>query len=170
MQEQQWCWTLRGLSVERLWGYNIELPVPGSQTGGYAINVAGWVLGRSSLAVAVELVNDDAVLLRVPLDILRPGIVVASPEVPGAERSGFQITLDLSEMAPAFDLLVQTVFEDGSRVRIGVIRGRRRALYSDSQPRLQPLMPYHLGSYGFHLDDAITGRASANGCVPTFSV
>jgi hypothetical protein len=130
----------RDLSAERLWGCNIELPVPESQTQGYAVIVAGWVLGRSSSAVAVELVNEGAVLLRVPIDILRLDIVAAFPEVTGAERSGFQITLNLSEMAPAFDLLVQTVFEDGSRVRSGVIRGRRRALYSDSQPRLQPLM------------------------------
>jgi hypothetical protein len=113
------------LSEERLWGCNIELPVPESQTEGYAINVAGWVLGRSSPAIFVELVNDGTVLVRVPVDILRSDIVTAFPEVPGAERSGFQITLDLSEVALAFDLLVHTVFEDGSRVQIGVIRGHR---------------------------------------------
>ncbi len=81
----------RDLSEERLWGCNIDLPMPASRTEGYAINVAGWVLGRSSPAVAVELVNDGVVLLRVPIDILRPDIVAAFPDVSGAGRSSADI-------------------------------------------------------------------------------
>ena len=146
--------TSRNLSEERLWGCNIELPVPGSQTEGYALDAAGWVLGRNSPVVAVEVINHDAVLLRVPIDILRPDIVAAFPGVTGAERSGYQMTLDLSDIASAFDLLVQAVFEDGNRVRVGVIRGRRSRLQrgvevieaSTTPPDLSALL------WGCHID------------------
>lgn len=149
----------RDLSAERLWGCNIELPVPQSQTEGYAIIVAGWALGRNSPAVAVEFVNDGTVLQRVPIDILRSDIVAAFPEVPGAERSGFQTTLDLSEMAPAFDLPVQTVFEDGNRVQIGVIRGRRSSLRNEVEFVEVSTIPADLSAllWGCHIELPVPG-------------
>jgi hypothetical protein len=118
----------RDLSAERLWGCDIDLPVPASQTKVDAIDILGWVLGRSFPTVAVEILSEGKVLSRVPVDARRPDIAAAFPQVPGAERSGFQITLDLSEVEPEFELLVQAVFEDGRRVRIGVIRGQRSSL------------------------------------------
>jgi hypothetical protein len=115
----------RDLSEERLWGCNIDLPVPGGgQTEPHALSIIGWVLGRSAPAVAVELVSEGTVLSRVPIDVRRPDIAAAFPEISGAERSGFQTILDLSEMAPGFELLVRAVFEDDGRAKISVIRGQ----------------------------------------------
>ncbi len=121
----------RDLSQEQLWGCNIELPDPKKQTEAHTINVAGWVLGRSSPAVAVEVVNDSAVLLRVAIDVQRPDIEAAFPEVPGAAQSGFHTTLDLLGITPEFELLVRAVFRDENRTLIGMIRGRRSPLRSE---------------------------------------
>ena len=144
----------RDLSEERLWGCNIDLPVPGSQTEVYAIDVLGWVLGRRLPAIAVEIVNKDTVLQRVPLSIQRPDIVAAFPEVPGTKRCGFQITLDLSEMSPKFELLVRAVFEDGYRVQIGVIRGQRSSLHSEVRIVDTTSTPTDLSAllWGCHID------------------
>jgi len=114
----------RDLSEEPLWGCNIDLAVPKSQTEDHALSIIGWVLGRASPAVAVELLSEGTVLSRVPIDVRRPDIAAAFPEVSGAERSGFQTILDLSEMALGFELLVRAVFEDDGRAEIGVIRGQ----------------------------------------------
>jgi Sulfotransferase family len=118
----------RDLSEEQLWGCNIDFPVPESRMGSQAFDIVGWVLGRRLPAIAVEIVSESTVLRRVPVDIRRPDIAAAFPEVPGAELSGFQNTLDVSEIGPAFDLFVQAVFEDGRRLQIGVIRGRHRSM------------------------------------------
>jgi hypothetical protein len=83
----------RDVSEERLWGCNMDLPVPKSQTEGYAMDVLGWVLGRRSPAIGLEIVSEGAVLRRVPIDIRRPDIVAAFPEVSGAEQSGFHTTI-----------------------------------------------------------------------------
>ena len=58
----------RDLSEERLWRCNIDLPVPESQTVGYAIDIQGWVLGRRLPAIAVEIVNDYDLYLRIARD------------------------------------------------------------------------------------------------------
>jgi hypothetical protein len=49
-----------------------------------------WVLGCSSLAVAVEAVHEVTVVRYIPLGARRLHVDAAHPEVPGAEDSGFR--------------------------------------------------------------------------------
>jgi hypothetical protein len=137
-----------GSSEPRLWGSRIERPMPGSHSEEYAINVEGWVMGRTSPAIAVELVRKGTVLRRVPLVIPRPDIAAQFPNIPGAERSGFQTTLGLLDLTLKFEVQVQAVLRDDSRVFVGTIQGQRQALQSDFRPTLQPLMVTSLGRMG----------------------
>ena len=169
----------RDLSEERLWGCDIDLPVSESQTDVAAIDIVGWVLGRSSLAVAVELVSEDTVLRRISINIQRPDIVAVFPEITGAERSGFRTTLDLSEVASEFELRVRAVFEDDGHVEIGVIRGRHNCprseiriedvfkVSTDSlEPRLwgcqieHPVPESHCEVYAISVEGWVLGRTS----------
>src|SRR5215203_5887878 len=84
---------------ERLWGCSIDLPKPKTQTGGHAVVIEGWVLGRSSPAVAAELVHDGTVIRRTPVDVRRPDIAAGYPDVPGAENSGFRTTASVVGMS-----------------------------------------------------------------------
>jgi hypothetical protein len=68
----------RGISEQRLWGCQIDAPVVGSRTNTYALNIVGWVLGRTLPVTAVEIVSENAVLRRVPLDVSRPDIEAGS--------------------------------------------------------------------------------------------
>ncbi len=141
--------SMYALNSERLWGCRIEAPQPGSQTEIYAFDIKGWVLGRNSPAVAVELVHEGGMLRRVPMNHRRPDIAAVFPDVPGAENSGFHVNMmNVLGASLELELKVQAVLPKDTRVPIGVIRARRRSLRSDFQPRLQPLMLTTLGRTG----------------------
>ena len=110
---------------ERLWGRNIEVPQPGSQIDGHLVDLIGWVLGRSSPVVAVEVVQEGNVVKRAPVAVRRPDIEAAFPDVPGAEKSGFRTTVSVTGMGE-LELGVRAVLRDQSRVPIGAVRARRR--------------------------------------------
>ena len=116
--------------LQRLRGYHLESPRPGAQTDLFEIRVEGWVLGRSSAAIAVELASDGAILHRAPIVIPRPDIVAAFEVGPGLDRSGFFTTLRVLEMAAASEVVIQIVLQDGNHVPIASMRmrqGSRRA-------------------------------------------
>jgi hypothetical protein len=133
---------------ERLLGGHVDAPKVGAEIDVYAVNIEGWVLGKSSAAVAVELVSGGILLRRIPINVRRPDIVAAYDGVPEAESCGFRTTINEITLTTEFELLVQAVLRDESRVPIAVIQGRRRALRSSVQSRLQPLMVTTLGRTG----------------------
>jgi glycosyltransferase involved in cell wall biosynthesis len=108
-----------------LWGHNIESPEVGNSIDGYALHIAGWVLGKSSPVVAVEVVHEGNVVKRVPITIQRPDIEVAFPQVAGAAYSGFRTTVSLMGMTEP-ELQVQAVLQDQQRVALGAIHARFR--------------------------------------------
>jgi hypothetical protein len=74
------------LDAKQLQRYNIEAPAPKSQMDGEAFSPVGWVIGRSNPAVAVEVLHKDSVIQRVAIDVDRPDVAAAFPEVPGLSR------------------------------------------------------------------------------------
>jgi hypothetical protein len=136
------------LKSKRLQGHYIDL-LPGTQTQLYAIEIQGWVLGRSSHDVkAVQIAHNGKVIQSTPLNTSRPDLAAAYPAVSHAKSSGFRITVSVLPMGPSIQLFVQALLRDDSCVVIGVIRARRRALHSNFEPRLQPLVLTNLGRSG----------------------
>jgi hypothetical protein len=115
-------------SKQRIWGCNMDLPIPGTYTPLDAFEIAGWVVGRSSPAVAVEVLIDGKALRQADVASRRPDIALAFPRIPEAERSGFQIMVPFLEVEPEFTVAVQAVFEDGSRLHVGEIQGQADSL------------------------------------------
>src|SRR5689334_7592233 len=83
------------LNDEQLLGCYIDAPVSGNQTEIYAIKIAGWVVGRNSPAVAIEMVHNEAVSWRIPINVHRPDIAALYPDIPKADISGFQIMISV---------------------------------------------------------------------------
>ncbi len=113
------------LNGEQLHGRNVEAPKMGSLADGDTIRVAGWVVGRSSPALAVEIVHDGTILQSVPVRVHRSDLVEAFPKVPGAKQSGFRTNVSIPN-SPKFELLVQAVLHDESRVPLGTIRAQQQ--------------------------------------------
>jgi hypothetical protein len=113
------------LKDEHFQGRNIEAPKPGSRIDSHAIHVGGWVLGRNSPTLTVEVVHNGTVLQSTELDVPRPDIVAGFPGVSGAEQSGFRTTVAVPDPGDN-ELIVQAVLQDESRFPLGVIQARRR--------------------------------------------
>src|SRR5207249_307058 len=94
----------------------------------FALELRGWAVGRELTAVATELVHDDVVLRRVALDVLRPKLAALHPATSAGESIGFRATIGMLRLPRDFELVVRAVMEDGERVPIGSVRGRRAAL------------------------------------------
>jgi hypothetical protein len=116
---------LSDLDTEQLWGRNIEAPKMQSRIEGDTIRVGGWVLGRSSPAVTVEVVHDSKVLQRTPIDAQRLDIVDAFPGVLGAEHSGFRTNVAIPDLRE-FELLLRTILQNEQTVSLGVVRAHQR--------------------------------------------
>jgi glycosyltransferase involved in cell wall biosynthesis len=110
---------------ERLSGCSIDRPIPGARAEARGLGVAGWVLGSRAPAVAVELLQDGAVLRRVFLRA-RPDVAAAFPDRSGTERCGFETTVAVQSPAAELELELRAVLRDRSRVPLGTIRARRR--------------------------------------------
>jgi hypothetical protein len=133
---------------ELLWGARIERPQNGHREDTYAVEVQGWVLGRSSVAVAVEVMERGIAVYKVPVQLRHLANEKAFPNVPEAARCGFRIAINAIQLPPEFEILVQAVLADGRRVPLGVVQGRRAALDLSRESGLQPLMLNTLGRSG----------------------
>jgi glycosyltransferase involved in cell wall biosynthesis len=134
------------LSSDRLWGFHIDSPRVGGKFGDRGMDFYGWVLGRSSPAVAVELVHDGAVIRRVPVSVSRPDVAAAYSQVPGAETSGFSASVSVLGAASEIQLTVQAVLRNQSRVALGVITVRR-GWYEEERREGAPLVSVIIPCY-----------------------
>ncbi len=110
---------------DRLEAFAIDSPTSASQVTAEEIVVNGWVVGRQSAVVAVELLGPTAILKRVPVQIERPDIAAERPQVPWAETSGFRTTISALEMAEASRVELRAILQDGSSVPLGMVRAVR---------------------------------------------
>jgi hypothetical protein len=133
---------------DALLGFSIELPVAGTAKEEYSFEFAGWVLGRQSAAVQIELIANDGPPRRVPVLFQRPDVVHHYPETPEDLKVGFWVPVSVIGMTPEFELLVQVILKNGLRVPVGRICGRHRALRSGFDPTIQPLLVNSLARTG----------------------
>jgi hypothetical protein len=134
---------------ERLAGFRIDAPTPGGDASGganYALDVRGWVVGRGTPAVAVEVLHDGTCLWQIPLHD-RPDIA-ANSDLDAPALCGFYATLNTLPLGREFTITVQAVLADESSVEFATVRGRRSALRSRFEPRLEPLVVTTLGRTG----------------------
>jgi hypothetical protein len=140
------------LDAERLRGFAVDRPSPGTREGSsatHSIELAGWALGRDSRVVAIEVsTRDSTPLIELPLGAERPDVAAAHAGAPGADTSGFHAWVSTLGLPPAFELRLCAVQENGARVELASVRGRRRALEARFEPRIQPLMVTTLARTG----------------------
>jgi hypothetical protein len=136
------------LDAERLLGFNLEAPDPGAESGTYALEVRGWVLGKGVPVESVEIMHRGVCLWRVPPDIDRPELRESFPAAGDTGRAGFYVTLNALSVPTEFELVVRVALADKTRVRLARIRGGRSPLRSSFEPRLAPLLMTTLGRTG----------------------
>jgi hypothetical protein len=88
--------------------------------------IEGWVVGRNSPAVHVEVVHGDEVVARSRVEIKRPIVARRFSDVPAAQTAGFEMHVEAAGTGDS-DLQVNAVLEDDTRVPIATISMRVQA-------------------------------------------
>jgi glycosyltransferase involved in cell wall biosynthesis len=141
------------LDGERLAGFFLDHPRGGASSEASAVDVWGWVLGRSFPAVAVEIVHGGRVIRRAPVNVRRPDVASAYPDVAGAEFSGFQTTLRMLGVVKT-ELGIRAVLKDQTRIDLASIRARGRWRGGDSElPLVSVVIPCF--NHAHYLSEAI---------------
>ncbi|NEQ74827.1 MAG: hypothetical protein F6K23_18340 [Okeania sp. SIO2C9] len=121
---------------ELFWGYEIT-EIQEKTNNQDTINISGWVLGKNSPVVAIEIVELSSILKKVSVNQLYPDIAKRYPEAPQVEEIGFSIDFQVNKLRPKFNWLIQAVFADKTRMPIGCIRtNNTKSLNIKSTPLL----------------------------------
>ncbi|MEG4213947.1 FkbM family methyltransferase [Microcoleus sp. Pol14C6] len=107
---------------ELLWGFNIEAPTRGTTVNPSNILIGGWVIGKKSPAVKVELIRDGEVIREMPVNQRRSDVAAVFTGVPLAENSGYATEWELTGTLPECEIFIQAVLADDTRVNIGLVR------------------------------------------------
>jgi hypothetical protein len=105
--------------------FHLDAPEPCVQPDSTTMTIVGWVVGRKSRPVKVEVISGDTTVAAAPVDVRRDGVAETYSDAPGAQAAGFRLTMD-GEGKGEDELLVRAVLEDGNRVPIGTIRTKIR--------------------------------------------
>jgi hypothetical protein len=104
-------------------GANFEAPAVDASLPAHAIFLAGWVLGREAAVDAVELLDGEELLLRVPLSQRRPDIESAFPDAE-VGLAGFRTTFNALGLPQQAKLTAVAADDDGGRVPFARLRLR----------------------------------------------
>jgi hypothetical protein len=124
---------------------HLDRPEPGALPT-YAFEAAGWIVGMTLPATAVEFVHDDTVIATSELRLSRPDVAKRFHSASLA-RSGFWRAVGTVGLPPEFTVAVRAVLANGDRRVVAEIRGRQQ-LSTDFEPAMQPLMVSSLGRSG----------------------
>jgi hypothetical protein len=129
-------------------GFNIELPEMGGKGNLYALHITGWIVGKTSPAVAIEVLYHNRLLRTVEVRGPRPDIAAAFDGVSEDTPCAFHALVGLLGLKLECDLRLRAIFADGTRVPLAEITLRREALRTEYEPVLAPLMLTCLGRTG----------------------
>jgi len=115
--------TLAERDPRQLANFHLDAPKPGVHHDTTSLMIVGWVVGKETRPVGVEVTSGDVTVANAPVNTKREGVASAYRGAPGAESAGFRLAIE-GEGRGEDELLVRTVLEDGSRVAIGTIHAR----------------------------------------------
>jgi hypothetical protein len=128
-------------------GHTIDHPKAGAVTDEYSLAIGGWVAGKSTAPVAVEVINGGRRIRSAPIALFRPGVAALFP-VEGARPTGYSFSLGILGLAPHFELTLLARFADGASAPLGTITASRKPVRSPRTSRFSPLMVTSLGRMG----------------------
>jgi sulfotransferase family protein len=116
-------------------------------TPSYDLIIDGWVIGKEGPVQTVEVGTEGRRLWELPLNVKRPDVKALHPDIPWSEDSGFNHHVSALKLKHDFRLEVGAVTEDGQRVGLGSMVGRRRAL-TPMPSQFEPILITSLGRTG----------------------
>jgi hypothetical protein len=104
---------------------NLGRPLHRARVGDEIVFI-GWAFGTASPVRAVELVDGDEVLARIPTGEERTDVAASFPRTPAAGASGFRVKLPTAAVLDRA-VLVRVVLENEDAAPLATVRARRTA-------------------------------------------
>lgn len=134
--------------TESILGFSIELPLPETSSNDHCFDLSGWVLGRGSRIVQIEVGANDGSVRTIPINYPRADVAAVYPSMDPNEKVGFRASISLVGMSPEFELWVEARMANGQTVSLARIQGCHRPIVSGFTPMIQPLLVTSLGRMG----------------------
>lgn len=97
----------------------VDLPTPNATINGTVL-VRGWAADESGIDRVCVSVDQKQASCTENIAISRQDVAAALPNIPGADRSGWEMPLDVSRLAPGqHQLVVQATSKAGATRNIG---------------------------------------------------
>jgi O-antigen biosynthesis protein len=113
------------VNSDKLYSFCLDSPCVGTHIRSAFIQIAGWILGKTSPARKVELICKGYKLLSISVNHCRPDVALHQPtgHVQPLNGNGFLGFIQIADMPlSGLELMLRTVLEDGSSVMLGAIR------------------------------------------------
>ncbi|NEQ36106.1 MAG: hypothetical protein F6K40_07340 [Okeania sp. SIO3I5] len=112
------------IDSQNLLKYHIDRPKKGDKIDCYnnQIEIIGWILGKESQPVAVEILSNGKLLQKVSINKKRPGVAKTYPQIPQAKTSGFVANIEVIGLPKESELTLQAILKNKSRVLLGSIK------------------------------------------------
>ncbi len=123
-------------------------PETGSASDEFVLDLAGTVIPREGQARSVEILADGVAVKEIPITFARPNVARSLPGVPDDLPCGFRDLLGALRLSLDFELELEAVLEDGARVPMCSLTGRRARPTTTFEPALRPIMVTSLGRSG----------------------
>jgi hypothetical protein len=128
---------------------DLDAPVAVGRSDVHAVDLAGWVFGRTSPVERVEVWPADLAAhrrymehwpaFRIPIKIRRPDVAGHFGLDPGKPH-GFAASLGVLGEPLEFAWVVEAALGDGTSAPLATVRMKRQPLRSEFQPTIQPLV------------------------------
>jgi hypothetical protein len=101
-------------------GFNVERPVKGVLVSGDLFVVAGWIIGKTSRAVEVNVLLSEELIAVALININRPDVERAYP-VEEVKSSGFRVDIPVVSLQGASEINLIVKLADGAQVPLAKI-------------------------------------------------
>lgn len=133
---------------EILVGFGLYTPEQTEVWDGGLLPLRGWVLGKKSPALTVEVEVNNNFHCQSPVNLLRDHVVKQYEDLPYSKTCGFDCLLNLKTLSEQVQLKLIVVLRDGTRIELFEIRLYQRHLFSPYEPvkscELKTLVINHL--------------------------
>jgi SAM-dependent methyltransferase len=106
-------------------GFNIESPTESDIQYEYKIPLSGWVVGKASSVVAVDVVSDNTLVQQIAPEQPRPDVAEVYPDNPSATNCGFMTQVSVDGMPVEAELSIEAAFSDGIRLPLGIVKYKK---------------------------------------------
>jgi hypothetical protein len=136
---------------QELLGFKLDSPTTSNEKEekDHYIRIKGWILGKKSPVIGVELLHQDKIIQRADVSIHRSNVLQLYPESKHTENTGFFVLLNTLGLPNKSEIVLRAITKDDSpKIHFATIRYQRRIFKSDYNPILNPLLVNSLGRSG----------------------